>query len=406
MDSLVQFPVTGRYREDAEMGYVIEDEEHDALEQCALESFPLYMNLRKRMDFASGIVGGPKRRISWGEIAQWMHRDSARGRKAVTMTVSKARRVVGQMVQVGLLEYRTDREADRLMFFLPLAYSDYSEAQKRERESAYHAEIQAAVAETVNCVSMDRFRVREASTGAFVSALMDASELPLPAHPARPSAGDPSPIPPVAESLNRSGNPAFGAQESSFLPENTRQTFDSPQGGKADSPVNAAGPVNTGTSSPASGETRQDSGMVPDTKADNNNPFTPNLNKNSNNTTKTCAPAREVVDGVEVSGDKPEVTTELPVEVRQVSKHPKVTRAIRQALHPDLPDNPAPDTADGPVGPDFSVKAGLIPEFETLLVDERTGVSVQVSPGIRQKNPAQVLRMQALIASLYAGRNR
>lgn len=369
MNSIVHFPVAGRYREDAEMGYVIEDEEHDALEQCPLEGFPLYMNLRKRMDFATGIVGGSKRRISWGEITQWMHRDSARGRKAVSIGVSKARRIVGQMVNAGLLEYRTDREADRLMFFLPLARSDFSEAQKQAQVPAYHAEIQQAIDETTNCVSMDRFRQREATTGAFVSTLADATELPLPTEKSD-----------------------FDPEITSFLAENTRQTFDSPAGVQADSPATASNPVNMGTQAQASRKTRQTSDREPTPKADNNNPFTPNLNQSSTIPTNAGAPAR-VRD---FPADAP--TGHPPAPARK--PHRQVGQSVRSALGKTA----TPPSAAARVP--FSAMASLSPVLETLAVDEATGFALQISAGLRNRNPDLIRDLQNIVSKHLHGEDR
>lgn len=355
MDSVVSFPVVGRYREDAEMGYYVEDEEHDALELCPLEAFPLYANLRKRMDFATGIVGGRKRRISWGEIAQWMHRDSARGRKAVTISVSKARRLVAQMEKHGLLENRTDREEDRLIFFLPLAKSDLTEARKLQKPE-YRREREQAIAETENCISIHKFRKREATTGQFVAEspnmLMDSTELPLP-----------------SDTVHTYSSEAQNRAES-------RQTFGSPAVANADRVEGVVSDYKTCDSWPEAADSRQASDGDPEPKADNNNPFTPLRSNNIDINTIQRAGAREGV---------------------RKGSSPKLNQVIQAAIEKQSGDRkPAA----------LPVHKRLTPGLETLVYDEGSGFTMQISPGLRRKNPDLAKRLEGFVAETFGGEGK
>jgi len=357
MESVVlRFPVLGRYQEDARMGYYIEDEEHDALELCPIEAFALYNNLRRRMDFATGIVGGPKRRISWAEITGWMHRDSARGRKAVNTSVSKARRLVEQMVKVELLEYRTDREEDRLMFFLPLARSDVSEARKR-RDPQHQRQIQESIAQAGNCVMLTA--VREATTGAFIPNHLEEPE-------------------PSAHSLETVQNYSIREHETAC---ESRQTFDSPQSSKADSVSCSVSAESFETCSAQDAETRQDFDRVPESKADNNNPFTPLPTENIQS---THIPTRE--------------------RAREVAGHATVTQAVRAALRTDpQPSSVIPLLETEPAPKARRVQHALLPDLETLAYDDRSGFSLQISDGLRRKNPDLVRKLQQILSEEMGG---
>lgn len=404
MNSIVQFPLVGLYREDAEMGrYMIDDEEHDALELAPIEAFPLYMNLRRRMDFATGVVGGKKRRISWLEVSQWLHRDSARGRKAVTASVSKARRLVGQMVKVGLLEYRTDRQEDYLMFFLPLAYSDASEALKKEADAAaYHREVEAAIAESENCISIDRFRQRDGTTGTFLPGLMDAMELPL------PTASAPQ---------QRLQTPEITAQNT----VESRQTFDSPEPLQADRVEITASHGLTVAFVPESEETRQTSDRVPEAKTDNNNPFTPIHHQNSTNT--QSAGARDVdreeayqeayqraltaLEGMRLEDEarREKLKRRDKLAKKQAAMAKKGKKPKRPVTHSVTPQGiKAPEpTRQRPLSP---LIAGLSPELETLAVDESTGFAMQISPALRRKAPQLVKDLQNIVSDFFAEGDR
>ncbi len=408
MDSIVQFPLVGLYREDAEMGrYMVDDEEHDALELAPIEAYPLYMNLRRRMDFATGVVGGKKRRISWLEISQWLHRDSARGRKAVTASVSKARRLVGQMVKVGLLEYRTDRQEDFLMFYLPMAYSDASEALKKEADTvAYHREVAAAIAESENCISMDRFRQRDGTTGTFLPGLMDAMELPLPTAPAP---------------QQRLQTPEISAQN----PVESRQTFDSPEPLQADRGVTSATHGLQISFSPEAEDTRQTFDRVPEAKADNNNPFTPIHHQNSTNTQSAGAPDGEreeayqeayqraltALEGMRLENEarrekrkRREKLAKKQAAMAKKGKKPK--RPVTHSVTPQAVTTPEPPTPASRQRPLSPLIAGLSPELETLAVDENTGFAMQISPALRHKSPQLVKDLQNIVSDFFAEGDR
>ncbi len=358
MVCVVRFPVIGRYQVGAKMRYIIDDPEHDALESCPFEAFPIYLNLRKRMDFATGVVGGPKRRISWGEIAEWLHRDASRGRKAVHVSISKARRIVDHMVRAGLVEFQTDRENDRLMFRLPLAYSDATEAERR-KDPVYLQELQQAVAETPNCVPLERYRKREATTGCYL---------------------------PDDETEAATGQPQAFVESPANCAE-TRQGFDSPADMKANSLVEPESSDNSVAYHQETAETRQGFDSPADAKADNNNPFTPIGGNNNNIHTPTSACARE--DFVSL---------------------PRVSKAVRDALgmapkvESALPITTSPTDDHAPPGErQRSVKDDLLPDLETLGYDEESGFSCQISAGFRKKHPETVVEIQRIIAMHFGG---
>lgn len=407
MNSIVQFPLIGLYREDAEMGrYLIDDDECDALELAPVEATTLYMNLRRRMDFATGIVGGKKRRISWLEITQWLHRDSARGRKAVTVSISKARRLVGQMVKLGLLEYRTDRQTDFLMFYLPLACSDASEALKKAAdEAAYQQAVDAAIAESENCVSMNRFRQRDGTTGTFLPDLVDALELPAPS--------DMRPLPVTQTPENRLRNA-----------ENTRQTFDSPTAAQADSPVGSVTTGFNGPLKPINPETRQTIDRDSEAKADNNSPFTPIHNIESTYTQNAGAHEEPSEAHLEARQRALNALEGLfqEEETRRANRKKRDHRLKKQAAlakkgkgkkpKPSMagakqqPNVEAPSPTGAPTRPQSPLIAGLSPEMETLALDEQTGFALQVSPALREKQPDLIHDMQNLVQEFFAGEDR
>lgn len=319
---LLRFPPVGWFGEDDEMRTFVDDEECDALDLCPLEATSLYLKLRRRMDFATGIVGGPKRRITWGELAEWIHRDGGPGRRAVTPTISQTRRLVGRMVKQGLLAFCTDRENDHLQFVLPLAHSDAAQMQKLQ-DPVYAREIAQTLEETQNCVSLAQYQRREATTGAFVT-------------------------------------------------ETSEQGLDRGRAEQADS---QGIPLTTGISGeihplPAGIRQGLDRGLAE--QADNNNPFTP-ISSNKNIINTNSAPARE----------------------EKSASSNLLRRSIRQAIREEAPRKTPPPR---------SVQDGLLPDLETLGYDERSGFSVQISPGLRQRAPELVARFQQIIADEFGGK--
>ncbi|MEB8535515.1 hypothetical protein [Acidithiobacillus ferriphilus] len=157
------------------MGYMIEDEEHDALEQAPFDARWMYMSLRKKMDFATGIVGGPKRRISWAEVAGMVALEHQQGRKAIPADVSRARRLMASLEKCGAVERHTSLKDRYLVLYLPLARSDNSEAAKRQGQS-YQAALAEAVEETQNCVGMDIYRARRSVTAGAVDTTLQVPQ--------------------------------------------------------------------------------------------------------------------------------------------------------------------------------------------------------------------------------------
>ncbi len=95
------------------------DEEDDALQGLPLRAQIMYLRgIRRYMDYASGICGGPNRRISLAMLAEITQELVNR---QILPKVSKdgVRASLDQLKRAGLIERLAD--ADYLMFFLPKA---------------------------------------------------------------------------------------------------------------------------------------------------------------------------------------------------------------------------------------------------------------------------------------------
>lgn len=155
---ILSFPDRGRYAEDLAMRMILEDEEVDALaEMTHAEAYKVYIKVRRIMDFRTGIVGGPRRRIYWGEIADWLAVPADRGRKGTPASISHARRVVGLLEAAGLVERRSGDQW--LMLHLPLAYSDASHKRRMAQDADYRRSVSRSIADAQcdgTVVIMDR----------------------------------------------------------------------------------------------------------------------------------------------------------------------------------------------------------------------------------------------------------
>jgi hypothetical protein len=128
-------------------GTVITPEELDALSGRSWLAQLLYLRaLRPFMDYGTGVVGGPKRRISYQSISEELHRDVRQGRHSSASgypTTKELRSALAEL-EKDLSEEMHPRpavikrlEADRqLVFFLPLAASDKSASNMRGRRGA------------------------------------------------------------------------------------------------------------------------------------------------------------------------------------------------------------------------------------------------------------------------------
>ncbi|MBA3015220.1 MAG: hypothetical protein KKD63_04655 [Proteobacteria bacterium] len=96
------------------------DQEDEALLGLPLLARVVYLQgLLRFMDYQTGVVGGPKRRISWqalAEVAEVVTRQGMRGEHA---TKGQLRRAMAHLESAGLVRQHNDERY--LMFFLPLA---------------------------------------------------------------------------------------------------------------------------------------------------------------------------------------------------------------------------------------------------------------------------------------------
>ena len=453
--NLSMFPRVGRYAEDNNMGYMIEDEEHDALEQAPFDARWMYMSLRKKMDFATGIVGGPKRRISWAELAGMVALEHQQGRKAIPADVSRARRLMASLEKCGAVERHTSLKDRYLVLYLPLARSDKSEAAKRQEQS-YQAALAEAVEETQNCVGMDIYRARRSVTAGTADTTMQMTQ---PAPTAQLSPGqfaadvareaeisavgshEPSFPSSASKTAHGSGPSVLGHSVATDMPagiegnishrrglvlateqmgltpaSEVRQTSDRPVPEKSDRPIDHVSYCLNDEIMTACEEVRQTTDRPVPSKSDRHvtNPFTPNLYINLDIPT-----AREPAPAYIHAGAASVVTASVHQPERPAGG--VCPARIRGAVQNTLP-NPQPAAAPArsmvslaggvnpktcqpapPEVPQSRVRQNLDSRLVTVAVDDDSGVSVQVSPAFAAKHPDRLRELQEIFTACAAG---
>jgi hypothetical protein len=410
--NLSMFPRVGRYAEDNNMGYMIEDEEHDALEQVPFDARWMYMSLRKKMDFATGIVGGPKRRISWAEVAGMVALEHQQGRKAIPADVSRARRLMASLEKCGAVERHTSLKDRYLVLYLPLARSDNSEAAKRQEQS-YQASLAEAVEETQNCVGMDIYRARRPVTAGAADTTMQVTP---PAPTASDDRGRFAPLGHPAATDMPASDWRPSDQMGLIPASEVRQTSDRPVTEKSDRPMGlVSGCLNEGNRT-ACGEVRQTSDRPVPTKSDRHvtNPFTPNLYINLDiPTAREPAPAHILAGAASVvtaSVHQPEQPAGRvgPARIRGAVQNtlpnpqPAATPA-RSVVNPAGGVNPKTGQPAPPEVPQSRVRQNLDSRLATVAVDDDSGVSVQVSPAFAAKHPDRLRELQEIFTACAAG---
>ena len=463
--NLSMFPRVGRYAEDNNMGYMIEDEEHDALEQAPFDARWMYMSLRKKMDFATGIVGGPKRRISWAEVAGMVALEHQQGRKAIPADVSRARRLMASLEKCGAVERHTSLKDRYLVLYLPLARSDNSEAAKRQEQS-YQAALAEAVEETQNCVGMDIYRARRSVTAGTADTTMQMTQ---PAPTAQLSPGqfaadvareaeisavgshEPSFPSSASKTAHGSGPSVLGHSVATDMPagiegnishrrglvlateqmgltpaSEVRQTSDRPIPEKSDRPDEPASCCIDDENRTAYEEVRQTSDRPVPEKSDRHvtNPFTPNLYKNLDiPTARGPAPAHIHAGAASVDqvlSEPPAGQPERPAggggpargigpaQIREVvqntlpSPQPAATPA-RSVVNPVGGVKPKTCQSAPPEVPQSRVRQNLDSRLVTVAVDDDSGVSVQVSPAFAAKHPDRLRELREIFSACAAG---
>ena len=456
--NLSMFPRVGRYAEDNNMGYMIEDEEHDALEQVPFDARWMYMSLRKKMDFATGIVGGPKRRISWAEVAGMVALEHQQGRKAIPADVSRARRLMASLEKCGAVERHTSLKDRYLVLYLPLARSDRSEAAKRQEQS-YQASLAEAVEETQNCVGMDIYRARRSATAGTADTTMQVPQsapmAPLSAggllvdftHVAECNAVGPHApsfssvafktahgscpsvqSQPVATDLSASmdGTISRGLVQATehmgLTPASeVRQTSDRPIPEKSDRPDEPASYCIDDENMTACKEVRQTSDRPIPEKSDRylTNPFTPNLYKNLDiPTARGPAPAHIHAGTASVvqvlteppAGHQPErpAAGTDPAKIRGAVQdtlpNPQLASTlVRSVVNPAGGVKPKTCQSAPPEVPLSRVRQNLDSRLVTVAVDDDSGVSVQVSPAFAAKHPDRLRDLREIFSACAAG---
>lgn len=107
---------------------VLTEEELERLYGEPAEVMKLYVCLRRRMDFTTGLVGAATA-VSWWALREDMHVAAGQGRsESGTPTERMVEKKVERLVALGLVERKTMYR--RLMFLLPIAYR----ASARQKE--------------------------------------------------------------------------------------------------------------------------------------------------------------------------------------------------------------------------------------------------------------------------------
>ena len=103
------------------------DGEDERLQGLPIAAQVLYLRgMRRHMDFQDGLVG-MKRRISWQAIREVLYVEPHQGAGATgAPSKDQVRRLAALLERAGLVEIRSDMQSKRLVFFLPLAFTDES----------------------------------------------------------------------------------------------------------------------------------------------------------------------------------------------------------------------------------------------------------------------------------------
>ena len=116
------------------------------LEDGQLQGIPLaaqvfYLRgLRRHMDYENGLVG-VKRRTSWQALSEVVYVEPHQGAGATgALGKQQIRRLATVLERAGLVEIRSDTKSKRLVFFLPLAFTDHS-VQKNTDTKPTHPEM-------------------------------------------------------------------------------------------------------------------------------------------------------------------------------------------------------------------------------------------------------------------------
>ncbi|WP_064577193.1 hypothetical protein [Cupriavidus gilardii] len=116
--------------------FAIDDNEWAAMRQVDLLARDLYAALRRRMNYATGIVGGAAAAISWWALREDTEMPGRPGVKACKPSEQQLRRRIAQLQKVGLVESIGNNL--RLRFRLPLARTNSLVQKKAEGGPVAH----------------------------------------------------------------------------------------------------------------------------------------------------------------------------------------------------------------------------------------------------------------------------
>ena len=97
-------------------------------------SIVLYLALRARMDYATGLVGHVWPRISWYALGEQLAVDPTPGMRAWRPSIGQLRRAAGWLIRRGLIEPRGSRNDLTLVFLMKAARSDLNAPKKADRK--------------------------------------------------------------------------------------------------------------------------------------------------------------------------------------------------------------------------------------------------------------------------------
>lgn len=138
------------------------ERELDALYGEPAEVLKLYICLRRRMDFETGLVGAEKE-VSWWALREDMFVEFAQGRRrdeSGTPTEKMVRNKVERLVSIGLVESRTSYR--KLVFFLPMAHKGQLRLKKVGQTWGGQAGRTLEGVETVDAQGVDENYPQEA----------------------------------------------------------------------------------------------------------------------------------------------------------------------------------------------------------------------------------------------------
>lgn len=139
------------------MAIRLDDAELDALEGVTHSAFVLYVKLRKRMDYTTGLVGARQGAgVSWQALREELFVEPGPGLSDTGAPhKSSVKRLVKRLIRAGLVTDKTINGSFRLVFELRLAVSDNSVRKQPDPIPTLQTSSMCVTPEALN--SMDSF---------------------------------------------------------------------------------------------------------------------------------------------------------------------------------------------------------------------------------------------------------